>query len=246
MLPVDEKRRILSDPAGRAALNESAQADGPMKSVAHWGAKTILHTNVEANKHHVGKTVYEIAEEVGKDPWNTLVDLALEDNLELSFGNPPPDEPDVDWEARLEIWRDPRAVVGASDAGAHLDLFLSSNYSTHMLGQAVRRRGLMEMEEAIHLLTAVQADLYGLIDRGRLAEGAFADVLVIDEASINSNPLTIRDDLPAGASRLYSDATGVDHVFCNGAEIVRDGEFTDARPGTVLRSGQDTRNPDLG
>jgi N-acyl-D-aspartate/D-glutamate deacylase len=245
MLPTDEKRAILSDPAGRAALNDSAQADGPMKSVAHWGAKTILHSNVDGHQDYIGKTVYEVADHVGNDPWNTLVDLALEDNLELSFGNPPPDEPDTDWEARMEIWRDPRAVVGASDAGAHLDLFLSSNYATHMLGQAVRRRGLMEMEEGVQLLTSVQADLYGLKDRGRLQEGAYADVVVLDEGSIDANPLSVRDDLPAGASRLYSDAVGIDHVICNGAEIVRGGEFTEARPGTVLRSGQHTRNPDL-
>lgn len=245
MLPTDEKRKILSDPAGRRQLNEAAQQDGPMKAVAHWGAKTILHTNVEENKQYVGRTVYEVAEEVGKDPWDALVDLALEDDLELSFGNPPPDEPDADWEARMEVWRDPRAVVGASDAGAHLDLFLSSNYATHMIGQTVRRRELMDLEEAVHLLTAVQADLYGLNGRGRLAEGSFADVVVLDEHSVGDNPLTIRDDLPAGASRLYSDATGIEHVFCNGAEIVRHGEFTDARPGTVLRSGRDTRSPDL-
>jgi N-acyl-D-aspartate/D-glutamate deacylase len=245
MLPTEEKRQILTDPVSRAALNDSAQQEGPMRSVAHWGAKTILHTGVEANQGYVGKKVYEVAEEVGKDPWDTLVDLALEDDLELSFGNPPPDEPDIDWEARVEIWRDPRAVVGASDAGAHLDLFLSANYSTHMLGQAVRRRGLMEIEEAVNLLTAVQADLYGLRDRGRLAEGAYADVVVMDETTIDSNGLSVRDDLPAGGSRLYADAVGIDHVLCNGTEIVTAGSFTDARPGTILRSGQDTRDPDM-
>ena len=145
----------------------------------------------------------------------------------------------------MEIWRDPRAVVGASDAGAHLDLFLSSNYSTHMIGQVVQRRGLMELEEAVKLLTSVQADLYGLKDRGRLAEGSFADVVVLDEATIDANPLTFKPDLPAGATRLYSDATGIANVVCNGQEIVRDGEFTPARPGTVIRSGQDTVSPSL-
>ena len=244
-LSTDEKKRILSDPAGRRDLDDKAQRDGPTKSVAHWGAKTILHTDVPEHQQYIGRTVYEIADELGTEPWDTLVDLALADDLELSFGNPPPDEPDIDWEARMEIWRDPRAVVGASDAGAHLDLFLSSNYSTHMIGQVVRRRGLMELEEAVKLLTSVQADLYGLRDRGRLTEGAYADIVVLDEATIDANPLTTRPDLPAGAARLYSDATGIANVVCNGREIVRDGEFTDARPGIVIRSGQDTSNPDL-
>ena len=244
-LPVDEKKAILADPAGRRELDESAQLDGPTKAIAHWGAKTVLNTEVAENQQYIGRTIYEISDELGKSPWDTLVDLALEDDLELSFGNPPPDEPDVDWEARMEIWRDPRAVVGASDAGAHLDLFLSSNYSTHMIGQVVQRRGLMQLEEAVKLLTSVQADLYGLKDRGRLHEGAYADVVVLDEATVDANPLTFKPDLPAGAARLYSYATGIANVVCNGQEIVRDGEFTDARPGSVVRSGQDTVSPDL-
>ena len=159
LLGTDEKVALLSDPSARRELNESAQQDGPIRNVAHWGAKTILHSKNPDHQQYIGRTVYDVAEELGTDPWNTLVDLALADDLELSFGNPPPDEPDVDWEARVEIWRDPRAVVGASDAGAHLDLFLSANYASHMLGQAVRRRGLMPLEEAINLLTAVPADL---------------------------------------------------------------------------------------
>ncbi|MFN3216701.1 MAG: N-acyl-D-amino-acid deacylase family protein [Acidimicrobiales bacterium] len=242
---VDEKLAILADPAGRKALDEVAQQDSPVRNIAHWGAKTIFETRAPENEGLAGKTVYQIAEERGTSPWDTLCDIAVADGLATSFGNPPPDEPDVDWEARIEIWRDPRAVVGASDAGAHLDLFLSSNYATHMLGEAVRRRNLMPMEEAIHLLTDVQARLYGLKDRGRLAEGGYADVVVIDETTIGSGDITYRDDLPAGASRLYAEANGIEQVLCNGELIVEHGEFTDARPGTLFRSGTDTASPSL-
>ena len=136
-------------------------------------------------------------------------------------------------------------MIGASDAGAHLDLFLSSNYATHMLGEAVTKRQMLNLEEAVHLLTEVQANLYGLVDRGVLKKGAFADVVVLDEAQVNSQPLTVRTDLPAGASRLYAEATGIKHVLCNGTEIVREGQFTAARPGTILRSGRDTNGPAL-
>ena len=84
------------------------------------------------------------------------------------------------------------------------------------------------------------ADLYFLRDRGRLAEGAYADVIVFDEQAISSNPMEMRTDLPAGASRLYPEPNGIDHVLCNGAEIVSHGEFTNARPGAILRSGVHT------
>ena len=245
LLSKEEKVAILSDPAGRRELNDKAQQDGPLRNVAHWGAKTILHTPNADNQHFIGRTIYEVADELGTDPWNALCDLALADDLELSFGNPPTDEADADWEARVEIWRDPRAVIGASDAGAHLDLFLSANYATHMLGEAVRRRGLMGIEEAIALLTSVPADLYGLRDRGRLTEGAFADVVVIDEATVASDATVVRNDLPGGAPRLYAGAHGIEHVLCNGVQIVDDGAFTQARPGTLLRSGRHTSDPSL-
>ena len=138
------------------------------------------------------------------------------------------------------MWRDQRAVIGASDAGAHLDMFFSADYATKMLGEAVVKRHLLPLEEAINLLTAVPADLYMLTDRGRLVEGAYADVVVFDEQRISSNPMAMRADLPAGASRLYAEANGIDHVLCNGVEIVRGNQFTAARPGIVLRSGSHT------
>ena len=241
----EEKMQILSDEDARRELDDFAQQDSPLRNVAHWGAKTIFHTKAPENEGYIGKTVYEISEEVGKSPWDTLVDIAIADELETSFGNPVDDEPDADWEARVEVWRDSRAIIGASDAGAHLDLFLSSNYTTYMLGEAVRKRALLEMEEAIHMLTEVPANLYGLVDRGAIKEGYYADVIVIDENTIGSQPTSIVNDLPLEAPRLFAGADGVEHVFCNGKEIVSSGEFTSNRPGSVLRSGTHTSNPSM-
>ena len=79
-----------------------------------------------------------------------------------------------------------------------------------------------------------------LKDRGRVVEGAAADIVVFDEHEISSNPMEMRTDLPAGAARLYAAANGIHHVLCNGVEIVNHGEFTADRPGIVLRSGVHT------
>ena len=245
LLPKEDKRRVLADPAERRRLNELAQGDHPLRALAHWERKVVFHSPAPENEGCAGRTVGEIATERGQDPWDALCDIALADDLETSFGNPAVSEPDADWEARVEIWRDPRAVIGASDAGAHLDLFLTANYATTMLNEAVAKRGLLPLEEAVHLLTEVQANLYGLVDRGVLAEGVYADVVVLDEAAVGSTPTTFRSDLPAGASRLYAEATGIEHVICNGTEIVRGGQFTAARPGTLLRSGRHTTGPAL-
>ncbi|HXP32412.1 MAG TPA: amidohydrolase family protein, partial [Acidimicrobiales bacterium] len=109
-----------------------------------------------------------------------------------------------------------------------------------MLGDGVRARGLLSWEHAVRLLTEVPARLYGLRDRGRLAPGSYADVVVLDPTSIDHGPVRTRADLPGGASRLYAEAVGIGHVLVNGTEIVRDGEFTGAVPGRVLRSARDT------
>jgi N-acyl-D-aspartate/D-glutamate deacylase len=91
----------------------------------------------------------------------------------------------------------------------------------------------------------VPADLYGLRDRGRLAEGAIADLVVFDEATVGPEEVSTRFDLPGGAGRLYAGANGVEHVVVNGVPIVAAGELTGATPGALLRSGRDTTNPSL-
>ena len=128
---------------------------------------------------------------------------------------------------------------------AHLDLLHTGNYTTEVLGEAVRKRDLIPIEEDVHLMTDVQARLYGIRERGRVQEGWHADLVVLDESAVGTTPLQVRSDLPTGAPRLYSEGLGIDHVICNGEEIVRAGEFTDARPGAILRSGRDTANPSM-
>jgi N-acyl-D-aspartate/D-glutamate deacylase len=110
-----------------------------------------------------------------------------------------------------------------------------------VLAEPVRQHGLLPFEEAIHRMTAVQADLYGLVGRGRLAEGAHADVILVDEDVVDSDPVSLRADLPGGAARLYAGASGIDDVLVAGVPVVADGALTDHRPGRVLRSGTDSR-----
>jgi N-acyl-D-aspartate/D-glutamate deacylase len=246
LLPRDQKLQLFRDKAARDALNAKAQAPGnPMGSLCNWATKVIYDVVAEENKQYEGRLVGDIAKEQGRDPWDTLVEIVLADELLTSFGTIAIPESDDDWKARLEFWRDPRAVIGASDAGAHLDLLASFNYATVLLGTAVREKQLLSLEEAIHLITDVPAQLYGLVDRGRLQEGWNADVVVLDPARVQSDEVGMRFDLPGGAGRLYAGASGIDHVLVNGQAIVRDGALTDTRSGTLLRSGRDTRTASL-
>jgi N-acyl-D-aspartate/D-glutamate deacylase len=92
----------------------------------------------------------------------------------------------------------------------------------------------------VHHLTDAPARLYGLVDRGRVAEGAWADLFLFAPYTLGPGPLETRYDLPAGAGRIYGEALGIDRVFVAGVEVVSGKEFTDARPGRVLRTSPDT------
>jgi N-acyl-D-aspartate/D-glutamate deacylase len=246
LLPRSEKLALFRDPAARERLNRQAQDPAnPLPQVANWSTKVIFDVVAEENKPYVGRTVGEIASEQGRDPWDVLCDIVLADELLTSFGSIPPPDSDEDWKVRCELMTDRRAVVGASDAGAHLDLLASFNYTTILLHEAVRERGLLSIEEAVRLLTDVPARLYGLIDRGRVQTDWKADLVVMDLNTVASDPVAMRYDLPGGAGRLYAGSSGVDHVFVNGVPIVSNGELTANRAGTILRSGRDTRTPDL-
>jgi N-acyl-D-aspartate/D-glutamate deacylase len=239
-LPHDEKKAMLASADGRRALREAARQPSTGFNVSTWGIYVINETFAPENVRYEGRQVRDIAADEGKDEFDVLCDIVVADDLMTGFGFPTRPDDDETWETRMKVWRDPRAVIGASDAGAHLDFLATFNYATVLLGEPVRKRGLMPMEEAIRLLTDVPARLYGLRERGRLQEGWHADVVVIDPETIGAQPVRMRFDLPAGAPRLYGGADGIEHVFVNGVEIVDHGEFTDARPGTLLRSGRDT------
>jgi N-acyl-D-aspartate/D-glutamate deacylase len=246
LLPADEKLAIFKDPAGRARLNELAQSPtNPLKALANWGNKVIFDVVAPENQQYRGMLVQDIADDQGRDPWDVLCDIAVADELHTSFGSVPMPESDDDWKARIQVWRDHRAVIGASDAGAHLDLLASFNYATELLGKAVRQRQLLSLEEGIHLITDVQAQLYGLNGRGRLETGSFADVVVLDPTTIGSHEVGMRFDLPGGAGRLYAEADGIEHVLVNGTAIVQDGTLTSERQGTLLRAGTDSSTPTL-
>ena len=244
-LPDDEKLRALADPEVRRRLRESAESDtGLFRAMLRWDRLEIGETFAPENQGLSGRTVADVAAERGADPFDALLDIVVTDDLRTVLRPPARGDDQESWRLRSEAWRDPRVVVGASDAGAHLDMLATFSYSTSLLA-ASRTHDLVPLEEAVHLLTDVQARLYGIRDRGRLAEGVHADVVVFDADRVAPGPVHTRHDLPAGAGRLYAEAEGIEHVLVNGTEIVRGGELTGERPGALLRSGQDTETVEV-
>jgi N-acyl-D-aspartate/D-glutamate deacylase len=241
-LPLPERMRRLADPATRAELAARAASDeaGVLRRLTRWGDYVIGDTYSEANAGLSGRRVSDIAAERGLDPFDALCDVVLADELRTVLWPSATDNDPASWELRRRVWEDPRVLLGGSDAGAHLDRMCGAPYPTRFLADVLRGRQLLPLERAVRLLTDAPARLFGLRDRGRVAPGAWADLVVFDPERVGAEPATLVADLPGGAPRLASAATGVEHVLVNGVAIRRDGVPTEARPGRVLRSGRDT------
>jgi N-acyl-D-aspartate/D-glutamate deacylase len=241
-LPPAERIAALRDPEVRRRLDEGAHSPeaGLLAGLANWGILEVAETFAPQNAAYEGRTVAALATESGRDPFDVLLDIVCDDELRTGLRPPAFGDGDADWAERATAWHDPRTVVGASDAGAHLDMMCGAVYSTSLLGDGVRERRLITLEEAVRQLTSVPARLYGLRDRGVVAEGAWADLVVLDPTTVGAGPERTRHDLPGRAPRLYAEATGIEHVLVNGTEIVRAGRILDATPGRLLRSGRDT------
>ncbi len=238
-LPNAQKLALLADPVRRAELNEDAQHPSAFRGLARWERLTVGEVTKTDLKHFEGRTIGEIAEKLGQTPWDALCEIVVADDLKTGLYPPVAGDNEESWALRQALWNDDRCLIGASDAGAHLDFLATFNYSTYLLA-AARDRELLSLEVAVHKLTDAPARLYGLKHRGRIAPGWWADLVVFDAEKVAPEEVEVREDLPGGAWRLYGEAVGVHHVFINGEQAVEDGRFTDARPGTLLRAGRDT------
>ncbi len=238
-LPNQEKTALLADPVRRAKLNEDAQQPSAFRGIARWERLTVGEVKKDELKHLEGRSIGDIAEELGQTPWDALCEIVVADELKTGLYPPAAGDNDESWALRQSLWNDDRCLIGASDAGAHLDFLATFNYSTYLLA-AARDKKLMSLEAAVHKLTDVPARLYGLKHRGRIEQGWWADLVLFDPEKVAPEEIEVREDLPGGAWRLYGEAVGVRHVFINGEQAVADGQFTDSRPGTLLRSGRDT------
>ncbi|TDJ78462.1 MAG: D-aminoacylase [Planctomycetota bacterium] len=183
----------------------------------------------DALKPLTGKTLAEVAKLRGVSPEEAAIDLVIEDDSRVGTIYFLMSEENIERQIALP-W-----VSFGSDAGspAPEGVFLKSNphpraYGNfaRLLGHYSRDRAVIPLAEAIRRLTSLPADNLGLEGRGRLVAGAYADVVVFD-------PLTIEDH--ATFAKPHQLATGVEHVFVNGVQVLEAGEHTGATPGQVVR-----------
>jgi N-acyl-D-aspartate/D-glutamate deacylase len=236
--PLEERRKAFGDPAMRARLKWEA-VDDPKRGTFHkrWDLVYIVKPVLPKNQDLKGQSVEQFAQQQGKDVLDAFLDLALEEDLDTGFRTP---LTNGDPDAVGQIVASPYTVLGQSDAGAHLAIDAGFGYCTGLLAHFVRDRSALTLGAAIRKLTWMQAQIFGITDRGLLRSGMAADVVVFDPATVGPQEAELVHDLPGGAPRLVQQASGIHLVLVNGEPILEKGKLTGARPGLVLRGGSGT------
>ena len=235
VLPQEERTRQLADPDVRAALGANL-ADPSAGSLAFsWDEVRVATPRDASNAGLADRTIEEIAAERGADPLDTMLDLAISEDLETLFTIRR--KTGAQEQAVIEELIDhPMIMIGSSDGGAHLLTFCGSDYTTRLLTNFVP--GSLSLERAVAKLTSVPAAALGLWDRGLIRPGFAGDLVLFDPARLAVSPVQLVNDFPAGTSRLVFPAEGYHATIVNGRVVVEDGKATGERSGQVLRGGQ--------
>ncbi len=243
-LPPPQRMAALSDPKTRDQMHADlgqVAPDSVMAQFFHIEGYLVATVVSQENKKYQRRMIGDIAREEGRRPLDVLLDIVVSDQLRTVLA------PDVGGRSReafdlaSQLWQDDRTLIGASDAGAHMDMIDTFAFATILLARGVREHGVVTLEAAVHQLTGRAARYAGLVERGLIAPGYWADLVLFDEATVGPESTHPRYDVPGDGMRLYAEARGVAHVLVNGVEIVRHGAHTGRLPGRVLRSGRDTR-----
>jgi N-acyl-D-amino-acid deacylase len=230
------KKRLYADPDFRRAFRDKMDST-PGEFVSGFGMTVISEYADDRSLEE--RLLAEVARERGVHPVDLLLDLGLASDLQARFRMAVAnhDEAEV-----APLLLNPHMVIGLSDAGAHADQLCDACQGTYLLARWVREKQALSLEAAIRMLTSRPAEVFGLADRGRLAEGRPADVVIFDPATVGASPLRRVFDLPGGAGRLVADAVGIDAVIVNGTVLRRHGRDAVAAdgklPGRLLRSGR--------
>jgi N-acyl-D-amino-acid deacylase len=228
-------KRIYADPAFRAAVKDDLVKFRGMRLFnSEWDKLKIVETADEAHRGLEGRSIAALAQEAGRHPLDWFLDFGLKEDLRTLFTA---ELLNSDENAVGRLISDPDSHVALSDAGAHLTFLCDAGFGLHLIGHWARDRGLITIGEAVRKLTSQPAALFGMRDRGRLAPGYAADLMLFDLAAIGRGEKRRVHDLPSGAARLTASGRGLHGVWVNGVRVAdATGALRVARPpGKVLR-----------
>jgi N-acyl-D-amino-acid deacylase len=206
----------LKDPKSRIAMQQEAP---PLSGAAD--SLVISAVASEKNRWCEGQTVKAVADRMGKDPWDTVCDLLVEENLEVAYYTFTGHMEDV-----KTIMVHPAHMV-CTDGLRIGTMPNPRTYGTYpkILGQLVRDEHVLPLEQAIRKMTSFPAQRFGLSDRGILRDGMKADVVVFD-------PYTVSCVATFANPRQFP--LGINYVLVNGTVVIDRGTHTGATPGMPL------------
>jgi N-acyl-D-amino-acid deacylase len=228
----DEFKKKLKEKPFRDALR--AEIARPAHFRLFNGEWQLVQVIQSARSELEQKSIAELARAAGADPLDTMLDMALDENLDTVFSALLLNS---DESAVGRMLKHPCSLVSLSDAGAHLTFFNDAGFGLHLLGHWVRELGVLTLADAVWRLTGQPAALFGVKERGALKVGHHADLLLFDPATVDRGPKRRVFDLPGGHPRLNTGAVGVHGVWVNGVRVAgKDGAVQRERlPGRLLR-----------
>jgi N-acyl-D-aspartate/D-glutamate deacylase len=233
-MPKAERTERLRSSVFRNELREMSQGGGWVAALGpSWDVIFLRLSPRASHQPLIDQSIAVIARSRGADPVDTLLDLSLETDLACQFGIP---IMNADEGVVAKLLQHSAGLVALSDAGAHVDTLADQGFTSTLLAHWVRDLEVLSLEQAIRLITAVPASLYGLTNRGTLEPGRAADVVLFDPDRLALQRTELVHDLPAGAARLIQRPVGIEHVVVNGELLIEAGQVTDARAGKVLRA----------
>jgi N-acyl-D-aspartate/D-glutamate deacylase len=230
-LPEPQRSERLRDRALREQMRKEIADQRGRSFVFVWQVLRVETVERPEHAQLVGLSVSDVAEQWAADPLDAFLDLSLAEDLRTQFVLSAP--PDPKRRAATEsLIRSPLVMPGSSDGGAHLLSFCGADYTTRLLTEW---GDVLPVEDAVARLTSIPAAAYGIPDRGTLAVGRPADLLVIDRDALGAPevPRYVRD-FPANSGRYVVDASGYRAVVVNGEVLLRDGVDTGARAGVLV------------
>jgi N-acyl-D-amino-acid deacylase len=228
----EEQIAIYRQEGFRAAFLQDLEGD-PWDEV--WNRIRVLDVGRSELEPYCHKTISEIARSEGKEPIAVYLDIGIADGLKTRF-QVAAFNYDIEGVERL-VTQD-KFMIGLGDGGAHLQMLCDAGYATAVLQLWVRERHALTLEKAVQKLTSVPAALYGIADRGIVAEGKVADLVLFDPEKVVSRTPNFVSDFPLNSRRLVAEAEGVVATFVAGKKLYDRGKHTGEMPGRVLRSYQ--------